>query len=52
MKKKGYSTEQRILNRKTSNGQKTLNVMFNLLSNQGNADQNNFEIPFYAGQIS
>ena len=52
IKKMGYWSEQRILNRRTPNGQKTLKVMLNILSDQGNANQNNYEIPFYTGQIS
>ena len=50
---KKWGTElNRILNRRTSNGQKTLKVMLNILSDQGNANQNNFEIPSYTCQIS
>ena len=44
--------DQIIHNRRTSNGQKTLKVMLNLLSDQGNANQNNFEIPSYKLQNS
>ena len=40
----GYETKQRILNRSISNDQKTLNKMFNSISHQGNANQNNSEI--------
>ena len=47
IKKMGYWTEQRILNRRNSNDPKTLKVMLNLLSNQENANQNHFEIPSY-----
>ena len=33
--------------RGNSNGQETLKEMFNILSHQGNANQNYFEISFY-----
>ena len=34
-----YRDNQRILNRRISNGQKTLKEIFNILSHQGNANQ-------------
>ena len=46
----GYRTKQRVLNKRISNGQKTLKEMFNTLSHQGNENQNNFEILSYTGQ--
>ena len=47
---KKWGTE---LNREfTTDGQKTLKVMLNLLDDQGNAKQNNFEIPSYTCQNS
>ena len=36
-------SKQRILKRGNSNGWETLNGMFNILSHQGNANENNFE---------
>jgi hypothetical protein len=42
-----YSSKQRILDRGISNGQEALKEMFNLLSCQGNSNQNNSEIPPY-----
>ena len=41
----GHGTEQRILNRKISNGRKTLKEMFNILGHQRNENQNDSEIP-------
>jgi hypothetical protein len=40
----------RILNRGVSRGQETLKEMFNILSHQGNANQNDFEILCYSCQ--
>jgi hypothetical protein len=40
----------RILNRGISNGWEALKEMFNILSHQGNANQNNFEIASYTSQ--
>ena len=40
----GYISKQRILNRETSNGQEALKEMLDIRSNQGNANENNFEI--------
>jgi hypothetical protein len=45
--KRGYRTKQRIHNRGISNGRETLKEMFKVLSNQGNAKQNNPEIPSF-----
>ena len=43
----GYRTKQRILNWRSSNGQKTLKKIFNIFNHQGNVNQNNCEIPSY-----
>ena len=48
--KMGCRYKQRILNRKISNGQKTLREMFNIHSCQENANQNDSEIPSYTIQ--
>jgi hypothetical protein len=40
----GYRTKQRILNWGISNGREAPKEMFNILSHQGNANQNNPEI--------
>ena len=45
-----YRSKQGILNRRISNGQKTLKEMFNIVKNQENANPNNSEIPFYNTQ--
>jgi hypothetical protein len=42
--------KQRVHNRKISNDQEALEEMFNVLSHQGNASQNNPEIPPYTNQ--
>ena len=42
--------KQKILKREISNGQEALKEMFNILSHQGNANQNNSEIPPYTYQ--
>ena len=42
----GYRSKQRILNRRISNGWDTLKKLFNILSHQGNANQNNWDIIF------
>jgi hypothetical protein len=39
----GYRTKQRILKREISNGQEALKEMFIVLSDEGNANQNNPE---------
>ena len=39
-----YRAKQRILNRGISNGRDTLKEMFKVLSDQGNANQNNCEV--------
>jgi len=36
----GYTSKQRILNRGLSNGQEALKEKFNILSHQGNLNQN------------
>ena len=46
----GYISKQRILNRRISNDQKTLKEMLNILSQQGNANQNNSEVPSYQSE--
>jgi hypothetical protein len=43
----GNRAKQRILSRGVPNGQEALKEMFKALSHQGNANQNNFEIPSY-----
>ena len=48
----GYWTEQRILNIGNSNIQKTPKVMIHVFSDQGNANQNNFNIQSYTCQNS
>ena len=45
-----YRTKQRILNRGILNGQKVLKEMFNIITHQGNANQNDPEIPPYTNQ--
>jgi hypothetical protein len=45
-------SKQRILNRGISYGWETLKEIFNILSNQGNANQNDSEIPSYTCQNS
>ena len=47
-----YWTEQKILNIRNSNVQKTPKDMLQLFSDQGYANQNNFEIPSYTCQNS
>jgi hypothetical protein len=42
-----HSTNQRILNRGILNGQEAPKEMFNIFSHQGNANQNDSEIPPY-----
>jgi hypothetical protein len=46
----GCRARQRIFNREVSNDQEALEEMFNILTHQGNASQNDSEIPFYTGQ--
>ena len=48
----GYRSKQRILNRRFLNGQKILKEMVNILSHQGNANQNGSEIPSYTCQMT
>jgi len=45
-----YGAKQRILIRRISNGQDELKEMFNILSHQKNANQNNSEIQPYTNQ--
>jgi hypothetical protein len=45
----GYRYNQRIF-RGISNGLEALKEMFSILSHQGNANQNDCEIPFYTHQ--
>ena len=45
IKKMGYSSEQRVLNRGISNDWKSLKKFLNILSNQENKNQNNSETP-------
>ena len=45
-----YRSKQRILNRGISNGQETLKEVFNIINLQGNANQNDSEIPSYTCQ--
>ena len=42
--------KQKILKREISNGQEALKEMFKVLSHQGNANQNDPEIPSYTNQ--
>ena len=42
-----YSDKLKILSRAISNGQEALKEMFNIFSNQGNANQNDSEILSY-----
>ena len=42
--------KQKILKREISNGQEALKEMFKVLSHQGNANQNDPEIPPYTNQ--
>jgi hypothetical protein len=42
--------EQRILNLGSSNGREAPKEMFNILSHQGNANQNNPDIPPHISQ--
>ena len=46
----GYRAKQKILKREISNGQEALKEMFKVLSHQGNANQNDPEIPSYTHQ--
>jgi hypothetical protein len=50
IKKLDCRTKQRIHNRGISNGQGTLKEMFQILSHQRNANQNNPEIPPHTNQ--
>jgi hypothetical protein len=45
-----YRAKQRILNRGISNGQEALKEMFYIFSYQGDANQNDPEIPPYTNQ--
>ena len=46
----GYKAKQIILKKEISNVQEALEEMFKVLSNQGNENQNNSEIPPYTKQ--
>jgi hypothetical protein len=46
----GYRAKQRILNRGISNAQQVSKEMFNILSHQGNTNQNDSKIPPYTHQ--
>jgi hypothetical protein len=46
-----YRTKQKILNRGISNGLAALTEMLNILSHQGNTNQDDPEIPPYTHQI-
>jgi hypothetical protein len=46
----GYRTKQRIHNGGILNGRKAFKEMFKVLSHQGNANQNEPEIPPYTSQ--
>jgi hypothetical protein len=48
--KMGYRGKQRILNWGIPNGWEALENMFNILNNQGNAKQNNPDIPPHTSQ--
>jgi hypothetical protein len=45
-----YRTKQRILNREILNDQEILKEILNILSHQGNANQNNTEISSFTNQ--
>ena len=47
IKKMDYRPKQKTFKRRIYNGWKTLKEMLNILSQQRNANQNNFEIPSY-----
>ena len=46
----GYGAKQRIFNRGILSGQEAPKEMSNILSSQGNANQNNPEIPLHTSQ--
>ena len=48
--KNGVWSKQRILSRRITNGKKTLKKLLNIPSHQGNANQNDSEIPSYTSQ--
>jgi hypothetical protein len=48
--KMGYRAKQRLHSRGISNGQEALKEMFSILSDQGNTNQNDPEIPPYTNQ--
>jgi hypothetical protein len=50
VKKKSGTELNRILNRGISNGPEALKEMFNILSQQGNENQNDSEIALYTNQ--
>jgi hypothetical protein len=45
-----YRSKQRIFNRVTSKEWERLNELLNIVSHQGNANHNDFEIPSYTCQ--
>jgi len=46
----GYRVKQKILNRGIFKGLESLRETFHILNHQGNANQNNLEIPPYTNQ--
>jgi hypothetical protein len=46
----GYGPKQQIFNLGIQNGREAPEKMFNILNHQGNANQNNPEIPPYTSQ--
>ena len=46
----GYIAKQRMFNRGILNGREALKEMFNILSHQGNVNQNDPEIPPHTSQ--
>jgi hypothetical protein len=50
MKIMGCRAKKRILNGRSSNGLQAPKEMFNILSHQGNANQNDPEIPPHSNQ--
>jgi hypothetical protein len=46
----GHRAKQKILSRRISNGLETLKEIFNILSYQGNSNQNDPEIQSYTNQ--
>ena len=46
----GYRAKQKVLNQRISNGWEASKEVLDILSHQGNANQNNFEIPPHTSQ--